>query len=89
MDGFVPNGWIRIPDGRITFIIWETAEQLAACDAFIADFVAAHPVITQNGTTEVYAGAIGYADVLGRRLDANLAAQEMFARRITGSRPIA
>lgn len=89
MDDFVPIGWIRIPDGHISFTIWEAAEQLAAGDAFIADFMAAQPVITQNGTTEVYAGAIGYADVLGRRLDANLAAQEMFARRITGSRPIA
>ncbi len=65
MDGFVLYGWLGTPDGRISFNIWETAEQLAAGDAYVADFVAANPVITSDGTTDVYAGTIGYADVLG------------------------
>src|SRR5215204_3833053 len=29
MDGFVLYGWLGTPDGRISFNIWETAEQLA------------------------------------------------------------
>ena len=33
MDGFVLYGWLGTPDGRISFNIWETAEQLAAGDA--------------------------------------------------------
>jgi hypothetical protein len=65
MDGFVLYGWLGTPDGRISFNIWETAEQLAAGDQYVADFVATHPIITTNGTTDVYAGTIGYADVLG------------------------
>ena len=32
---------------------------------YIAEFVAANPIITMEGTTEVYAGTIGYANVLG------------------------
>jgi hypothetical protein len=66
MDGFVLYGWIGTPDGRISFNIWETAEQLAAGDELVAEFVAANPIITMvDGTTEVYAGTIGFADVLG------------------------
>lgn len=66
MDGFVLYGWLGTPDGRISFNIWETAEHLAAGDEAVAEFVAANPVITMEGTTDVYAGTIGYADVLGR-----------------------
>ncbi|MCA9860019.1 MAG: hypothetical protein KC438_09865 [Thermomicrobiales bacterium] len=65
MDGFVLYGWLGTPDGRISFNIWETAEQLATGDAAVAEFVAANPVITMDGTTEVYTGTIGFADVLG------------------------
>lgn len=65
MDGFVLYGWLGTSDGRISFNIWETPEQLAAGDKYVADFVATHPIITTNGTTDVYAGTIGYADVLG------------------------
>ena len=65
MDGFVLYGWLGTPDGRISFNIWETAEQLAAGDELVAEFVAANPIITMDGTTEVYAETIGYANVLG------------------------
>ncbi len=65
MDGFILYGWLGTPDGRVSFNIWETAEHLAAGDELVAGFVAANPVITMDGTTEVYAGTIGYADVLG------------------------
>lgn len=65
MDGFVLYGWIGTPGGRISFNIWETAEQLAAGDELVAEFVAANPVITMDGATDVYAGTIGFADVLG------------------------
>lgn len=67
VDGFVLYGWIGTPDGRISFNIWETAEQLAAGDELVAEFVAANPVITMDGTTDVYAGTIGFADVLGNK----------------------
>lgn len=65
MDGFVLYGWLGTPDGRISFNIWETAEQLAAGDEAIADWVAANPIVTMEGTTDVYAGTIGYAEVVG------------------------
>jgi hypothetical protein len=65
MDGFVLYGWLGMPDGRISFNIWETAEPLTAGDEPVAEFVAANPIITIDGTTEVYAGTIGYANVLG------------------------
>ena len=66
MDGFVLYGWLGTPDGRISFNIWETAEHLAAGDAAVAEFVEANPIITMvEGTTEVYAGTIGFADVVG------------------------
>ncbi|HET9661429.1 MAG TPA: hypothetical protein VFP05_13920 [Thermomicrobiales bacterium] len=65
MDGFVLYGWLGTPDGRISFNIWETADQLAAGDQYVADFVATHPIVTTNGTTDVYAGTIGYSDILG------------------------
>jgi hypothetical protein len=65
MDGFVLYGWLGTSDGRISFNIWETEDQLAAGDQYVADFVATHPIVTTNGTTDVYAGTIGYSDILG------------------------
>lgn len=65
MDGFVLYGWLGTPEGRIAFNIWETAEQLAAGDQAVADFVAANPIVTAQGETVVHAGTIGFADVLG------------------------
>jgi hypothetical protein len=65
MDGFVLYGWTGVSDGRISYNIWETPEHLTAGDALIADWVEQNPIITQEGTTEVYAGTIGYSDILG------------------------
>lgn len=67
MDGFVLYGWMMTPEGRVAFNIWETADQLAAGDKAIADWVAANPVAASSGETEVHAGIIGYAEVLGDR----------------------
>jgi hypothetical protein len=67
MEGFILYGWVGTPDGRISFNIWETPEHLEAGDAAVADFVAANPVITMEGTTEVYAGTIGFTDILRAR----------------------
>lgn len=66
MDGFILYGWMMTPEGRLSFNIWETAEQLVAGDKAVADWVAAHPTITSAGETEVHAGIIGYANVLGQ-----------------------
>lgn len=65
MDGFVLYCWLQTPGGRVGINIWETAEQTAAGDAAIADWVAATPIMATSGETEVRAGVIGYADVLG------------------------
>lgn len=65
MEGFILYGWMLTTDGRIAFNIWETAEQLEAGNQVVADFVAANPVITSSGETEVYTGIIGYTDVIG------------------------
>lgn len=65
MDGYILYGWTGVSDGRISYNIWETPEQLAAGDAAIAEWVKQNPIITQQGTTEVYAGTIGYSDILG------------------------
>ncbi len=63
-------GWLRAlrlarHARRPHLSLWETPEQLAAGDALVAEFVAANPIITMDGATEVYAGTIGYADELG------------------------
>lgn len=65
MEGFILYGWMMRAEGRISFNIWETAEQLAGGDTFIADWVAANPTITSSGAAEVHAGTIAYANVLG------------------------
>ncbi len=65
MDGFILYGWMMTPEGRLSFNIWETADQLAAGDKAVADWVAANPTVSSSGETEVHAGVIGYADVLG------------------------
>jgi hypothetical protein len=66
MDGFVLYGWMHAEGGRVSFNIWETAEQLEAGNQAVADFVAANPVITSEGETVVHNGVIGYADHLVR-----------------------
>jgi hypothetical protein len=66
MDGFVLYGWMHAEGGRVSFNIWETAEQLEAGNQAVADFVAANPVITSEGETVVHNGVIGYADRLVR-----------------------
>lgn len=65
MDGFVLYCWMHAEGGRVSFNIWETAEQLEAGNQAVADYVAANPVITSEGETVVHNGVIGYSD-LGR-----------------------
>lgn len=65
MDGFVMYGWMHADGGRLSFNIWETAEQLEAGNQAVADFVAANPVITSEGESVVHEGVIGYADTMG------------------------
>ncbi len=66
MDGFVLYCWMHAAGGRVSFNIWETAEQLEAGNQAVADFVAANPVITSEGETVVHNGVIGYSDLLVR-----------------------
>lgn len=65
LDGFVLFGWVNTSEGRCSFTIFETSEQLAASDAVIAEYISTHPVITAQGDPVDYTGTIGYADVLG------------------------
>lgn len=66
MDGFVLYCWMHAEGGRVSFNIWETAEQLEAGNQAVADWGAANPVITTEGETVVHSGVIGYSDVMGR-----------------------
>ncbi len=66
MDGFVLYCWMHTSDGRISFNVWETAEQLEAGNKAVADWAAANPVITSEGETVVHEGVIGYSDLLAR-----------------------
>jgi hypothetical protein len=66
MDGFVLYCWMHTSDGRISFNVWETAEQLEAGNKAVADWAAANPVITSEGETVVHEGVIGYSDLLVR-----------------------
>jgi hypothetical protein len=66
MDGFVLYCWMHAAGGRVSFNIWETAEQLEAGNQAVADYVAANPVITSEGETVVHNGVIGYSDLLVR-----------------------
>jgi hypothetical protein len=66
MDGFVLYCWMHAEGGRVSFNIWETADQLEAGNQAVADFVAANPVITSEGETVVHNGVIGYSDLVAR-----------------------
>lgn len=66
MDGYVLYGWMHTEGGRVSFNIWETAEQLEAGNQAVAEFVADNPVITSEGETVVHNAVIGYSDLFGR-----------------------
>ncbi len=66
MPGFVLYAWMYAEGGRVSFNIWETAEQLEAGNEAVAAFGAANPVITEEGPPEVHEGVIGYSDIFGR-----------------------
>jgi hypothetical protein len=66
MDGFVLYCWMHAEGGRVSFNVWETAEQLEAGNQAVADYVAANPVITTEGATVVHNGVIAYSDIFRR-----------------------
>ena len=66
MDGYILYGWMHAEGGRVSFNIWETAEQLEAGNEAVAEFVADNPVITSEGETVVHNAVIGYSDLFGR-----------------------
>jgi hypothetical protein len=66
MDGFVLYCWMHTASGRISFNIWETAEQMEAGNQAVADWGAANPVITTEGETVVHSGVIGYSDLFAK-----------------------
>ena len=65
MPGFVLYGWIQTEGGRTAINIWQTAEQLRAGNAAVADWVAANTADTTVGEPEVQDGRIGYARLSG------------------------
>lgn len=67
MEGFILYGWMHAEGGRVSFNIWETADQLRAGNEAVAAWGAANPVITEEGPAVVHNGAIGYSDLLTRR----------------------
>jgi len=67
MDGFVMYCWMHTEDGRVSFNVWETAEQMQAGNEAVAAWGAANPVITQEGPAEVHNGVIGYSDLFRAR----------------------
>jgi hypothetical protein len=66
MEGFVLYCWMHTEGGRVSFNIWETAEQMEAGNQAVADWGAANPVITTEGETVVHNGVIGYSDLFSR-----------------------
>lgn len=66
MAGYVLYGWMYAEGGRVSFNIWETADQLAAGNDAVAAFGAANPVITEEGPPVVHEGVIGFSDFFGR-----------------------
>lgn len=66
MPGYVLYAWMYAEGGRISFNVWETAEQLAAGNEAVAAFAAANPVITEERPATVHEGVIGYSDFFGR-----------------------
>lgn len=65
MPGFVAYLWIKSGDIGTAINIWETAEQTAAGDQAVRDWVAANAIPETVGTPEVYAGTIGFAEMAG------------------------
>ncbi len=61
MEGFVMYAWILLPTARVAINIWETAEQMAAGDQAVADYVAQNTAPTTTGDPIVHNGTIGYA----------------------------
>jgi hypothetical protein len=64
MDGFVMYGWMHAEGGRVSFNVWETAEQMQAGNEAVAAWGAANPVITEESPAVVHNGVIGYSDLL-------------------------
>ncbi len=65
MDGFVLYVWMQIEGGRVAINIWETAEQLAAGDTAVSEWVAQNTVNTTVGDPIVNSGPIIYASMPG------------------------
>ncbi|MBX3069036.1 MAG: hypothetical protein KF883_00910 [Thermomicrobiales bacterium] len=60
MEGFVLYAWIQTETGRVAINIWETADQMAAGDQAVSDFVAQNTVSTTVGEPVVHNGTVGY-----------------------------
>ncbi len=67
MEGFVLYCWMHTEGGRVSFNIWETAEQLQAGNEAVAAWGAANPVITEESPAIAYNGVLGYSDLLTQR----------------------
>jgi hypothetical protein len=63
MPGFVLYCWTQTEEGRVAINVWETAEQLAAGNEAIAEWVAANTANTTTGDPVVNDGVIIYADI--------------------------
>lgn len=65
MPGFVFYCWIQTENGRTAINVWETAEQLAAGNDAVAEWVAANTANTTSGDPVVNDGVIIYTDIPG------------------------
>ncbi|MGD9710485.1 MAG: hypothetical protein AB7V46_00255 [Thermomicrobiales bacterium] len=65
MPGFVAYLWVKTGDTGTAINIWETAEQTAAGDIAVRDWIVANAIPETVGTPTVYAGTIGYAQMAG------------------------
>lgn len=65
MDGFIAYLWFLIENGRTAITLWETAEQVAAGNTAIADWVAANTANSTTGDPVSNQGPIGYAEIAG------------------------
>ncbi len=65
MPGFVAYLWIKSGDVGTAINIWETAEQTAAGDQAVRDWVAANAIPETVGTPDVFAGTINFAEMAG------------------------
>ncbi|MCC6943754.1 MAG: hypothetical protein IT335_04195 [Thermomicrobiales bacterium] len=65
MPGFLAYLWVKSGDIGTAINIWETAEQTAAGDQAVRDWIVANAIPETVGTPTVYSGTILFAELAG------------------------